>query len=261
MQGSELIERLNEAFELRASGDASAALASFESLEMLSEHSRDISALRLFQSYCLMDMGNSGGALERMNGVTRSDLDLPLRGNYEYQFARVLHSLNRSQDAIAHAKSALRIYESLTPDLKSADAISNARIILGTLLAESNRCAEAAVMLRQITEQDQGWVFAKMRLGDCYMEKGKYTEAIECYMAVASGNLKADSAATNDAFRNIGVSYYWLGEHAKAVDYLSRVKDAYLEHPDLNQRILRFLALSNLQIGRVERKKKSWLPF
>src|ERR1700750_3245199 len=97
MKDSELIKRLDTAFKLRAAGSYMKALSILESLETLSTDSRDISALRLFQSYCLLDLGRISDAWNRIAFVNESDLIPMLQGNYRYHFARICRDLGQTQ--------------------------------------------------------------------------------------------------------------------------------------------------------------------
>jgi tetratricopeptide (TPR) repeat protein len=238
---SELIRRLDRAFEKRSAGNQSDALHEFEGLERLSTHSKDISALRLFQTYCLMDMARSDDALHRISQVNAEDLELPLRANYEYQFARILHAHARVKDAISHAERAREIFASLSDDLVDKSIAACAETLMGLLLAESGRCVDARDILQKVTAHDPDWGYARLRLGDCHMNMRQFDEAVECFLTVVSSDLKIDPTVRTDAIRNAGCSYYWLGEYGKCVEYLLRVKDAYRAYPELEDTVITFL--------------------
>jgi tetratricopeptide (TPR) repeat protein len=248
MQETELIKQLDDAFEKRASGSYSEALDSFESLERMSENSKDISALRLFQTYCLMDMGRVDDALDRISGVHDSDLEIQLRANYEYQIARMFYALGRVQDAIPHGEQACQIFDSLGEEVVDNLIAANAEILLGLLLAESKRCNEAFPLLQKVSIHDPAWGHAKLLAGDCFMEAKRYDEAIECYLAITSSDLKIDMSVKTDALRNIGCSYYWLGEYGKSISYLMKVKDSYEAYPELKETVLRFLSSASSRL-------------
>lgn len=260
MQATELIRLVNEAFEKRGTGNYSQALEAFETLEKLSEHSKDISTLRLYQTYCLLDMGRVGDALDRIRSVRGEDLEEPLRAVYEYHFARALHALGQVQDAIAHIENARRMFDSLSEELVDRDIVANAETRLGLMLAESKRCDEALPLLQKVTIHDYDWGYAKLRMGDCYFEAKQYHEAIECYSTIVSSDLKIDPAVRTDALRNIGCCHYWLGEYAKSVNYLTKIKDAYEAYPDLKDRVLSFLASASAQLKASDdqAKKGDW---
>jgi tetratricopeptide (TPR) repeat protein len=223
---TELVQRLDEAFEKRAAGNYVEALEEFLSLEKLSTQSQDISALRLFQAYCLVDMGKIKEAYDRLNSVSADDLGDNLKAIYEYHLARALHALGRPTEALRHVEQSLSIFKSVSDDLMDHSVASDARTLLGLLLAECKRCEEALVLLKNITADDPAWAYVKLRIGDCLMEARQYRDAVECYISIVASDLEIDQAVRVDALRNLGISYFWMGDYDSSVKHLMRARDA-----------------------------------
>ena len=122
----------------------------------------------------------------------------------------------------------------------------------GILLAESDRCDEAIPILEAVPMDDEGWVEAKLRLGDCQIKKRQFREAVESYSVVISGEQKADPIDRKTAIRNIGCAYFYLGEYAKAIEYLTKVQHGYEENPNLKADLFGFLASAYSHLGMTE---------
>jgi tetratricopeptide (TPR) repeat protein len=232
------IALLDNAFEKRAMGEAVAALSLFEDLELLSTHPKDISALHLFQTYCLMDLNRLEDASNRIAAIEASNLEDPLRINYEYEFARIARARGRLLEARDHAEEVSKIFKKTKEKtLVAESSIRNARILFGIILAELGECSRAISILKEVGVTDSAWAESSLLLGDCYVTAKKFDLAIKCYQSVISSGLDIGGTMMNDLLRNLGVALYWKGRYSESIQYLERVSGAYHAYPKLTKQI------------------------
>lgn len=251
MGAEELIKQLDRAFDKRRACDYSGALAEFESLETQSEHPADIAVLRLQQTTCLTDMGKPAEAVERIRTVDKNRLEPITQIDYEYEYARIMRAGKRPQIALEIARAALKAIQQDKENCKSIIA-TNLNTLVGILLAETERCDEAIVVLQNVPVDDLGWAEAQIKLGDCKYKKRLYREAISHYQSVVSRGTEVHPIFFDAALRNIGCGYYDLHEYSKAMEYLSLIEDKYEDHPALKSEVLELLssAKSKLEQGK-----------
>jgi tetratricopeptide (TPR) repeat protein len=249
MHQPRLIEQLESAVAKREEGDFGGALTDFERLEKLSENAQDIAALRLFQATCLTDLGRSDDALQRMSSVNKSDLIFSEQIDYEYEQARIARAMGNLEDALGRVAAGLKMAD-LAVDKSEVEVVSaGLRTLRGILLAESGRCDEAEPILAEVPLADQGWAEAMIRLGDCRYKRKQYGEAIQCYLRVNSDAANVHPIHRKTALRNIGCAYYYLGQYAEAIGYLTKVKDSYVARPDLEKELFAMIASAYSHIG------------
>ena len=201
MQTQQLIKRFDRALERARTGACAGALQELEELEIASEHPQDIAALRFFQATCLTDMGRAGEALKRISRVDKNKLEFSNQIDYEYEFSRIERALGHTRDALDHTETALKMV-AVAGDKQAISVVSrNLYAMRGILLAESDRCDEAIPILEAVPMDDEGWVEAKLRLGDCQIKKRQFREAVESYSVVISGEQKADPIDRKTAIR------------------------------------------------------------
>ena len=111
-------------------------------------------------------------------------------------------------------------------------------------------------MLEAVPIEDQGWAEARLLLGDCSYKSRRYRKAIDYYLSLMSADNQVESVILNDALRNIGCAYYRLGDYAKAAEYLSKIKDAYDDHPILKAELFGFLASAYSHLGMMQEAAK-----
>lgn len=249
MQTSELIKQLDAALEMRKRRDYAGALGQFEYLERQSEHPQDIAGLRLFQVTCLTDMGRLEDALKQLSRVDKDSLIFSGQIDYEYERARIERALGHPREALDLVVKTLRIIGMTNGENDVRGIASGLHTLHGLLLAESGRCDEAMPMLESVPAEDEGWAEARIHLGDCKIRKRLYREAIECYESVASNSNKTDPIHRTTAIRNIGCAFYYMGEYAKAVEYLTRVEHGYDGAPDLKAELFGILASAYSRLG------------
>jgi tetratricopeptide (TPR) repeat protein len=256
MQAQELIKRFDFALEKSRAGDHISALQEFESLERLSTHPQDIAALRFFQATCLTDLGKAEEALTRISSVDKNKLAFANQVDYEYEYARIERALGHTRQAFDRVKTALKMIAQAA-DLQDVNIVSrNLHTMCGILLAESGKCDEAAPLLEAVPAEDEGWAEARLLLGDCSYKNRRYREAIDYYLSLMASANETPSIIGNDAVRNIGCAYHQLGDYAKAVEYLSKIKDAYNEYPNLKADLYGFLASAYSHLGMTQEAAK-----
>lgn len=114
----------------------------------------------------------------------------------------------------------------------------------------------AIPILEAVPMDDQGWVEAKIRLGDFQIKKRLFRDAVESYSGVVSGERKVDPINLKTAIRNIGCAYSYMGEYAKAIEYLTKVEHGYEGNPDLKADLFGFLASAYSHLGMTKEAAK-----
>jgi outer membrane protein assembly factor BamD (BamD/ComL family) len=69
---------------------------------------------------------------------------------------------------------------------------------------------------------------------------------------VISASKPAHPIHVDTAMRNIGYAHYDLGEYTVAVEYLSKVVNAYDDEPEMKAELFSILASSYSRLGRTE---------
>lgn len=256
MQTHELIKRLDAAFDKRRAGDSSTALDEFENLEKLSTHPQDIAAIQLFQVMCLTDLGRIEEADQKIRLVNEKRLDAVDRVDYESEYARIKRVEGMTDEALERVQRALHISETVEDKRRVEAARKSLQALRGVLLAESGRCNEAVPILEDVSPDGAWWADARLLLGDCSYKDRRYRQAIDYYLSLTSSANNVASVIRNDAFRNIGCAYHQLGDYAKAAEYLSKVKDAYDEHPEIKAKLFGFLASAYSHLGMTQEAAK-----
>jgi tetratricopeptide (TPR) repeat protein len=256
MQTRELIKQFDAAFEMRKAGDYAGALRAFQNLEESSRHPRDVAALRLFQTMCLTDLGRIDEADQKIRLVDEKMLDAVDRVDYESEYARIKRAEGMTNLALERIDRALQVSESVEDKCRVEVATGSLQALRGVLLAESGRCDEAVPILEEIPAENPWWTEARIYLGDCKIKKRRYQEAIETYSSIASGSGQPDPIHRKTALRNIGCAYYYMGEYAKAIEYLTKVEHGYDGNPDLKADLFRFLASAYSHLGMTKEAAK-----
>lgn len=249
METSDLIQRLNDALDMRKIGNCQRALDEFENLERRSTHPEDFAALRLFQAMCLTDLGRVDDALERISRVDEKNLKTIDRIDYEAEYARIRRAKGMPAEALDHIEHALRMADSVEDKRRVEDAKRNLRALFGILLAESGKCDDALPILCEVPERDPWWAEARLHAGDCMYKKKAYREAIQCYKGLVSEQEKVHPLYRDAALRNIGFAYFDLGEYRASVEYLQSVLHSYDNAPDLKAELFRILASAYSKLG------------
>lgn len=253
---SRLTKRSERAFELRKIGDFRGALREFKTLERLSWHPQDVAALRLLQATCLTDMGRLEEADKRLSTVDRNELILSKQVDYEYERARIARALGHIDSALEITEKALRTISTAVDKDEVSVVSEGLHTMRGILLVESGRCEEAIPILEAVPTDDLGWAEARLLLGDCSYRKRRYREAIVYYLSVISSHDKVSNVIRNDALRNTGSAFHQLKDYEKAVEYLSRVKNAYDEYPAMKAELFAFLASAYTHLGMLQEAAK-----
>jgi tetratricopeptide (TPR) repeat protein len=256
MQTQELIKRLDAAFDKRRAGDPSTALDEFEHLEKLSTHPQDIAAIRLFQVMCLTDLGRIEEADQRIRLVNEKKLDDVDRIDYESEYARIKRVEGLTTEALERVERALHLSETVEDKRRVEIASKSLQALRGVLLAESGNCNEAIPILEEVPPDVPWWADARLLLGDCSYRSRRYREAIDYYLSLISSANHVESVIRNDAFRNIGCAYHQLGDYAKAAEYLSNIKDAYDQYPEIKAKLFGFLASAYSHLGMTQEAAK-----
>lgn len=108
-----------------------------------------------------------------------------------------------------------------------SDTISEAayeKFKVGEELVGKGNYEEAVGYFKAALDINPGAAVIKEWLGFCYINLGRYQEAIDTYMSVHSTKLSADSLA------NLGFAYYNLGNNASAIAYLTKAVDKDPQH-------------------------------
>jgi tetratricopeptide (TPR) repeat protein len=252
MQTQQLIKRLDAAFDKRRAGDPSTALDEFENLEKLSTHPQDIAALRLFQVMCLTDLGRIEEAGQKIRLVNEKRLDTVDRVDYESEYAQIKRAEGMTDEALERVERAIHISETVEDKRRVEVARKSLQALRGVLLAESGRCDEAVPILEDVSPDDPWWADARLLLGDCSYKSRRYRQAIDYYLSLMSSANRVSSVMRNDAFRNIGCAYHQLGDYTKAAEYLSKIKDAYDEYPEIRATLFGFLASAYSHLGMTQ---------
>jgi tetratricopeptide (TPR) repeat protein len=256
MQRNDLIEQLEAAFEKRRMGDYSGALREFEDLEQKSVHPKDIAPLRLFQTMCLTDLGRIDEAHTRLGQVDKKVLGIIDQIDYESEYARIKRAEGMTDEALERVTHAIKIAEAVKDKHRVEAAMRNMQTLHGILLAEAERCEEAIPVLETVPEEDESWAESRLLLGDCNYRTRRYHEAIDYYLSVTSSGNKVSDVIRNDALRNTGCAYHQLKDYARAVEYLSKVKNAYDEYPAMKAELFGFLASAYTHLGMPQEAAK-----
>jgi tetratricopeptide (TPR) repeat protein len=256
MEAPQLLERFEAAVQKMEAADYSAALADFELLESLSDHPSDIAYLRLLQTSCLTDMSKKSEARDRIGTIDKNQLEVAPQIGYEYEYARIMRAEGSLQVALALARNALKSIQD-DKDLNKSNLAISLNTLLGILLSETGHWDEAIIVLKQVPTEDLGWAEAMLHLGDCRFTKGLYHEAISDYESVISRREGVHPIFFHAALRNTGCAFYYLGEYAKAVEYLSMVKDKYEDYPALKSELLGTLASAHSKLEEDREKEKA----
>jgi tetratricopeptide (TPR) repeat protein len=247
----DLVKRLDSALNKRRSGYYSEALDEFERLEYETESREDIAMLRLFQVTCLTDMGDISEALKRISRIEKTNLGFANQVDFEFEFSRIERAAGEPDKALNRITNALKTIDDCQDKSEIKIVARNIKTLQGILLAEIGRCEEAMPIVKGVPVQDEGWAKAKMRLGDCNYKIREFQRAIDCYSAVVSSDKKVDPVIRHDAIRNIGYAFYDSGDYAKAVEYLSKVRDAYDAYPNLKTELLNILASAHSRLTTI----------
>jgi tetratricopeptide (TPR) repeat protein len=255
-QARELIEQYDAAFEMRKAGNFAGALGRFESLERLSTHPTDIAALRFFQATCLTDMGEPEHALRQLSRVDKSKLVIAKQLDYEYERARIQRALGNTREALKLVERAMKQANGRGSEEGVNVVAAGLHTLQGILLAESGRCEEALPILEAVAADDDGWAEARINLGDCKIRERSYQEAIAYYVSITASSRNVDPIHRKTALRNIGCAYYYMGEYAKAIEFLTMVEHAYDGNLELKAELFGVLGSAYARLGMAQEAAK-----
>jgi tetratricopeptide (TPR) repeat protein len=241
---------------MRRAGEYAAALAEFESLERKSSHPQDIAALQLFQCMCLTDSGRIEEAHQRIGRVNKNRLGVISRVEYESEHARIKRAQGKIEEALDQIEKAIKIAQTVENKLQIEEASTDMLALHGVLLAQCGRCDEAMPILECVPMGNPWWAEARIHLGDCKVRKRLHQEAIETYLSIVSSSKEVHPFHRLTALRNIGYAYYYLGQYAKATEYLIQVEHDYDDEPEMKADLFGMLASAYSRQGKVREATK-----
>lgn len=244
-----LLEQLRRADQLAEEGHNQEALQVLEELERLSSHPQDLATLKLKKAIVLTNMGDIANAEQLILTLDVEVLSDEYRLSSKFEAGRIAAAKGEVNNAIMILTQAIREADQKAVVGDLAEIRNGMILLLGKLLYEVGQSERAIPILQRISDGTPGWQEAAITLGDCYVQVGKYREAIKCYHHILDKRRGISELDLDMATRNLGAAYFFSGQYSKAIEHLRRVADKFNDFPDLRREIdeLMVVASSHLR--------------
>jgi tetratricopeptide (TPR) repeat protein len=252
MRADEVAKQFEIAVGMRKAGDSAGALRVFEAIEGATSHRRDLATLRLFQAMCLTDLGRVDEAHDMLRSIDEKELDIVDQIDQQFEYARINRAMGMPAEALKRVERAITISHAVGAKERVEEASRDLQAFRGVLLAESGNCHDAVPVLQGVSTESPWWIEAQIQLGDCHLVKRRFRDAIESYLAITLAEREVDPIYQMRATRNIGSAYFYMGDYAKAVEYLTRVEHGYERNLELKAEVFSLLAAAYSHLGLME---------
>jgi tetratricopeptide (TPR) repeat protein len=180
---------------------------------------------------------------------------------------QALVQLNRPDDSLSHLRQARRRFESIGNPWMVAEAMDWEGTALYRLnLSGDLELIEEALRRYRLLEPRRAETEARMlqHLGSVLCTRGEYRRAVECLQEALRADAVRDLARVGHLFEVLGVAYFNLGQHVRAIELGERAVALYSIESELNPASAVFnlpqtqnnLAMMMVLDGRLERAEE-----